>query len=346
MNLRNVLVIKLRYLGDVLLATPTLRALKSAYPQMRITVMVNRGTEAILEGNPDVDEVLPLEKASIGAQMRFIVGLRRREFDAVIDLTDGDRSAFLTWITRAPLRVGFNDEQRWRGRCYTTIVRGGTAQHRIERDLAALQPLGIAAGLRTPALWLSDEDGQVGDDVLSQCGVPRDQPIVLLQPGARYWFKAWPPERFAELADRLSTAYGCQVVIGGSRDEAPLAERVAGLAKSRLIVAAGHTSLKQFAAIARRAALFVGNDSGAMHIAAAVGTPVVALFGPSDPNEWGPQGERVTTLYKGLDCRACFHPTCFRGEESCMRRICVEEVYQACRSLWPARNEGKVQSAR
>ena len=116
---RNILAIKLRYLGDVLLATPTLHALKSAYPEARLTVLVNRGTEDILRGNPHVDEILPLDRGSILQQSRFILDIRRRRFDTVIDLTDGDRAAFLTWISGAGVRIGFNAEQRWTGRCYT-----------------------------------------------------------------------------------------------------------------------------------------------------------------------------------------------------------------------------------
>jgi lipopolysaccharide heptosyltransferase II len=159
---------------------------------------------------------------------------------------------------------------------------------------------------------------------------------VILQPGARYWFKAWPPERFAELADRLISQYSCQVLIGGSHQDIELAEQIRQIAKSKPIVMAGRTTIKQFASIAKKSALFVGSDSGAMHIASAVGTPVVALFGPSNPREWGPRGGPVEVLYKELDCRSCFHPTCIRGEENCMRLITVEEVYAAARRI--ARN--------
>jgi ADP-heptose:LPS heptosyltransferase len=150
--------------------------------------------------------------------------------------------------------------------------------------------------------------------------------MVILQPGARYWFKAWPPERFAELADQLVSQYGCQVLIGGSNQDIDLAEQIRQMAKCNPIVMAGRTTIKQFAAIAKKSVLFVGSDSGAMHIASAVGTPVVGMFGPSNPREWGPRGGPVEVLYKELDCRSCFHPTCIRGEENCMKLIAVHEV--------------------
>ena len=332
--MRNVLIIKLRYIGDVLLATLTVRAIKSARPDVRITMMVNRGTEDVLSWNPDLDEIVVLDKGSLAAQWRLIAGLRRRRFDTVIDLTDGDRSAFLSWISGAPVRIGFNDEHRWRGRSYTEVVQPVPGvRHRIDRDLEALKPMSIQAGSKEPQLWLTPEEEKSADQLLDQLGVQRSQPIVILQPGARYWFKAWPPERFAELADQLTAQYGCQVLIGGSHQDIDLAQQIRQMAKSSPIMMAGRTTIKQFVAIAKKSALFVGGDSGAMHMASAVGTPVVALFGPSNPREWGPRGAPVEVLYKELDCRSCFHPTCIRGEENCMRLITVEEVMSASNRL-------------
>lgn len=329
MTPRNILAIKLRYLGDVLLATPTLHALKTAYPAARLTALVNRGTEDILRGNPDVDEILPVERGSIIQQSRFALEIRRRKFDTVVDLTDGDRAAFLTWMSGAAVRIGFNAEDRWTGRCYTTVVRGDERSHRIERDLAALAPLGIKAPDRLPRIWLGSEDDDRVEQLVKDLGVPTDRSWVLIQPGARYWFKAWPTERFADLADRLTDRFGCQVLVSGSSQEQPLTESVVKQAKSRLLNITGHSSVRALAALLKRSALFVGNDTGIMHIAAAVGTPVVGLFGPSNPIEWGPRGGPTETIYKGLDCRICFHPTCRRGEENCMKLITVEEVMAA-----------------
>ena len=334
--MNNILVIKLRYIGDVLLATPTLRAIKAARPDVRITMMVNRGTEDVLSGNPDVDEVMVLDKGSLGAQSRLIAGLRGRQFDTVIDLTDGDRSAFLTWISGAPVRIGFNDEHRWRGRYYTEVVPPVPAvRHRIDRDLEALKPIHIQADSKDPQLSLTQEEKNSADQLLHQLGIQPSQSFVILQPGARYWFKAWPPERFAELADRLTSRHGCQVLIGGSNQDIDIAQQIQQMATSNPVIMAGRTTIKQFAAVAKKSALFVGSDSGAMHVASAVGTPVVALFGPSNPREWGPRGGPVEILHKEIDCRSCFHPTCIRGEENCMRLIAVHEVVVAARRLLP-----------
>ncbi len=325
--MNNILVIKLRYLGDVLLATPTLKAVKASWPAARLTMLVNRGTEEVVTGNPNVDEVLVLDRGPLASQYKFAMAVRRRKYDLVIDLTDADRSAFLSWLSGAPMRIGFNVEQRSRGFCYTTVVRPGPdVVHRVDRDCAALGPLGIRAKPDPPEMWINKQDHEAAEELLRRLEVDDVRPIAVLQPGARYWFKAWPPERFARLADHLAETHGHQVLIAGSGQERQLAKTIRDAAKSRPAVMVGEATVKQFAAVLKRAVLLVGNDSGAMHIAAAMGTPVVALFGPSNPMEWGPRGGPVEILYKGLDCRACFHPTCRRGEENCMRLISVEEV--------------------
>jgi predicted lipopolysaccharide heptosyltransferase III len=333
--MKNILVIKLRYIGDVLLATPALRALRDGIPGVRLTVAVNRGTEAVLTENPDVDDVVVVPKAAPWEQWQFARELRRQRFDCVIDLTDGDRSAILARLTGAPVRIGFNDEHRWRGLLYTRVLRVPPSLHRVERDLAAVRALGIEPKVQMPVLRMSAADEQEATALLAEIGLDaaKHENLVWLQPGARYWFKAWPANRFADLADRLAETNGCKVLIGGDAAERDLAESIRKRARTAPVVLAGRTTLRQCASLVRRCALYVGNDNGPMHMAAAMHVPVVALFGPSNPVEWGPRGGRSRVLYKELDCRQCFHPTCLRGEDSCMNLISVDEVYAAATEL-------------
>jgi len=336
--MRNILVIKLRYIGDVLLATPVLRALRERFPEAHLVAAVSRGTEDILKWNPDLNEVLVVERERIAGQLRFLRDLRRRRFDCVIDLTDGDRSAILSRLSGAPVRIGINEEHRWRGLLYTTVVQARPdVRHRLERDLETVRPLGIEPKVGPLVLRIppQDEAAAVGllDDFAGEKLSAGAKPLVMLQPGARYWFKAWPAERFAELAGRLAEKYGCRILVGGDARERDLAEMIRANVRTPVVPLAGRLTLLQCAAVLKRCSLFVGNDNGPMHMAAALGVPVVALFGPSDPAEWGPRGGRAEVLYKGLDCRRCFHPTCMRGEESCMKQITVEEVFAAASKL-------------
>lgn len=340
-DLNNILIIKLRYIGDVLLATPVLTALRRQFPAARLTMAVNRGTEDMLKDNPDINDVLVIDRGGLAAEIGFLRDVRRRRFDCVIDLTDGDRSAAMAWASGARVRIGFNDEHRWRGLLYTSVV-STSAVHRVERDLAAVRALGINPKHDKPVLRLTPQEDGDAVSLLQQIGARGgrdsvDRPLVLLHPGARYWFKSWPVERFAELADRLCDQ-GCRVLVGGATQDRVTAKAIHKQARSAPSLLAGRVSLRQFAAVVKQCALFIGNDTGAMHIAAAVGTPIVALFGPSNPAEWGPRGESVTVLSKNLDCRPCFHPTCTRGEGNCMRQISVDEVCAAA-SRWLAPKE-------
>ncbi|MGC3976507.1 MAG: putative lipopolysaccharide heptosyltransferase III [Nitrospira sp.] len=329
---RHILIIKLRHIGDVLLSTPVLRALREAFPAAQLTMLVNRGTEGVLAHHPDVNEVLCLEKGAWADQCKFVYRLRERGFDCVIDLTDGDRSALISLATGAPIRIGFNAEHRWRGLLYSSVAKPRAVdQHRVEYDLCALRALGLDPKRGMPSVSVSESEEQVTDNWLKEQGLAGDHcsPLVLLQPGARYSLKVWPPERFAQLSDRLVEQFRCRILLGGDQREREVAEQVARKSHCAPIVVAGKFSLLQYASLVKRCALFVGNDGGAMHIAATMGTPVVALFGPTYPERWGPRGGLTQVIYKGLDCRACYHPSCLRGDDSCMRQITVDEVFEA-----------------
>lgn len=323
-----ILIIKLRYIGDVLLCTPIIGAIRKQYSHARIECLVNSGTEDILRYNPNVDEVHVIPRTGLGAQLQFWWWLRSSGFDCVFDLTDGDRSAIMTAITGASLRVGFNNEKRWRGRMYSQCVDAKYgSMHMIEYHGQVLASMGVSNGLGNPQVFVSVEHEARAKNVLEKNKL-LDSPWVMIHPGARYWFKAWPTERFAALCDRLMENEFPVVFVGGPNDQT-VVDAIQASAKSQPISLVGQTFLLDLAAIMKHCSLFVGNDGGPMHMAAAMGCPVVGLFGPSDPAVWGPRGSKTKVIYKGLDCRECFHPGCSRGEESCMRQILVDEVFES-----------------
>lgn len=347
---RRILVVKLRYIGDVLLSTPVFRGLREAFPRATLTALVNAGTEEVLQHHPDVDEVLLVRRRVAGAgswlrswtdQLRLVRRLREQRFDLALDLTDGDRAAFLTWASGARGRVGFNREKRFRGRAYHRVVRLPEGRrHAVEADLEALRVLGLRPRTVAPTLALPPEAETAADELLARTHVGRERDLVLIHPGARWGFKAWPAERFAALGDWMAEALGAQVLIAGGPGDAPVAETIRRQMRHPGISVAGETSVLQLGALLKRCRLFVGNDAGPMHVAAAVGTPVVGLFGPTDPTEWGPWGDGHVVLYRGLDCRECWRRSaCWRGEENCLRQIPVEEAMAAVRRAWNGKGQ-------
>lgn len=272
--------------------------------------------------------VLPRE--GWGQQFACYQSLRQARFDGVVDLTDGDRSAFLTYWTGAGVRLGFNRENRWRGKLYTHVLPSAYgSMHMVDYHAQALPALGISDPVGNPEWYLRPEDHEQGDHLMASLQIGQ-APLVLLHPPARYANKAWPLERFAALADWLAD-HGAVVALIGHQSEMMIGQHIVNLTRSKPRNVMGQTGLRQLAAVMKRSALFIGNDGGPMHMAAAVGCPVLGLFGPSDPYVWGPRGENVSVIYKGLDCEKYCHDECSRGEEACMRQISVEEVCRAAR---------------
>ncbi len=325
---RKILVIKLRYLGDVLMCTPVLASLRAAFPEAVLSMLVNSGTEAMIAENPHLNEILLVERSpSPLRQLRFASGLRRRRFDLVIDLTDGDRAAILSRITGAPIRVGYNREGRWRGRLYTHLVRvPRQPTPLIRQHLMSLDALGISVAESRPLLRVRQEDEVASRAALAATGIEPGERFIAVHPGARYWFKRWPAERFARLIDYVQGKLGVKVVLLGGSQDREIAEAILGQIGTGARSLVGRLGLLEMAWLLRLAALFVGNDSGPMHVAAAMGTPVVGLFGPSDPTVWGPDGQGHVTISKGIDCRPCFPRGCQRGEANCMGQIELDDV--------------------
>ena len=329
MKPRRILVVKLRYLGDVLLLSPVVRALEAEYPDAEIGVLVNAGTEAMLQGNPHVDRLF-VRVPGFGEQARLVRSLRGFRPDLAIDLTDGDRAAILTRLSGALRRVGFNDEGRWRGVLYTDVVPADLrTMHAIDYHLAPLRYLGIPVGDRAPELFLSSEEDRAAADWLARAGVAPDAPFAVIHPGARFWFKQWPVDRVAALADWIQEHERMPVVILAGVKEVPDLATIRTAMRTPCRTTAGQVPIRVLAAIIKRSRLLISNDNGPMHIATAVGTPVVALFGSSDPRVWGPWGNVNRVLYKGVPCSPCPHTGCDQGEQNCMRLIELHEVTTA-----------------
>jgi predicted lipopolysaccharide heptosyltransferase III len=333
-SVKHILLIKLRYLGDVVLSTPVLPLLRKQFPEARMTFLVNPGTAAVLQDNPYLNEVWVLPRQSWWRQLGFIRRVRNAKFDTVIDLTDGDRSAFLSWVTGAPVRLGYNRDRRWRGAFYSQVLPSAYgSMHMVEYHQQAIAGLGIHESVGEPEVYIHSEVRPQDEEELGDFPAT-GKPLVLLHPTARYVFKAWPLERFAAVADWLSRQ-GIRVALIGSQREMLIGQQIMNVTKHKPVNLMGKTCLSQLTSLMRRSLLLIGNDAGPMHIAAAVGCPVLGLFGPTDPAVWGPRGSKVKVIYKGVNCEGCFYPGCFRGEESCMRQISVEEVCQTAQSMFP-----------
>ena len=337
---RTILVIKLKHIGDVLLGTPAIHALKAAYPAARIHALVSRGTEEMLAGNPDLAGVIPFARPrgrGLGRwrqEFRLLRGLRALRPDLVLAMGKGDREAILGYLSGARWRVGFAAGRQGlvgRDRLFThRAVRTGR-EHIVEGDLKLVEALGIVPGDTRLRLHVAAEDAATADRLLAEAGVgPGDRPVTV-HPTSRWLFKCWRDEGVAAVMDHLADC-GLRVVLASGPEprEVRRARRILGLARHPAADLIGRLTLKQLAAVIGRSRLFLGVDSAPMHIAAAMGTPVVALFGPSGEHNWGPWGAGHLVVAVDLFCRPCGQDGCNGSKRSdCLEMLTEAEVIAA-----------------
>lgn len=334
-KVRKILIINLKYIGDVLLCTPVLEALKNDLKNVSIGMLVNNGTEQVLYNNPYLDGIFVINSGwRWRRQFNLIRMLRSWNFDLVLDLTDGDRAAILSILCGAKYRVGFNRERRWRGTIYHRVVAANRDEvHTVDYLLKAVKAVGCNVQHNGPCLYPSPVDQYVADQLIQEKGLSTDTSFVVLHPGARQWFKSWPIEKFIDLAKRVHKELGFSVVVVGGPNDVVAAEKMVSQCGRWAISMAGQITLLQLAALTKKASLFVGNDAGPMHIAAAVQTPVVGLFGPTNPRMWGPWGKSHEIIWKQVDCTPCWRNDCQRGNLNCMQQISIEEVWESVKKV-------------
>jgi lipopolysaccharide heptosyltransferase I len=331
---QRIALIKPSSLGDIVHALPVLTALRRRYPAAHITWIVNRSYEPLLVGHPDLDATLPFDRAAVGRSLvaaartygRFFRLLRQQAFDLVIDLQGLLRSGLMALTTRAPRRVGLSTAREGARWFYTdAIAVPDEAMHAVDRYWLVAEALG-ASGPRefrlpvpAPAVrsWVEQE--------LQGC--PR--PWMMLAMGARWITKRWPPMHFALLVRRAQEAFGGTAIFVGGRDETPLAAVVAEQLTATTRDLTGQTTLPQLTALLARADVMLANDTGPLHLAAALGRPVVAPYTCTQVRRTGPYGS-AGAVESRIWCQGSLLKTCPRLE--CMAELTPDR-------LWPVLHE-------
>lgn len=339
-----LLIIKLSSFGDVIHALPTLEALRVLYPQGQITWLVEEGFAPLILGHPAVDEVWAIPRLrfawpSFGPQASNLTSMVRRlraqPFDMVIDLQGLLKSALWAALARSPRKIGYH---RTREGSYLVLTEKlppyDPDAHAVLRYLNVARHLGAAAA--APRFRL--EHLIAGS--IEVLGEIARKPYVVLHPGARWPTKIWPEENWARLAEWLA-AKDLAVVLTGSPGDLALAEAVVRQCPTSVINLAGHTTMGELSRVLQGAAFAVTTDTGPTHLAAALGTQVVALFGPTAPWRTGPFGEGHTIIRLGLECSPCFRREC--PEPRCLTELPVAMVTAACeKMLPPGQNLGSI----
>jgi heptosyltransferase-3 len=332
---RRILWIKLKHIGDVLLMTPAIHAMRQAWPTSRMAALVPSGTEGVLAGNPELDEVLVFDREEgIRGSWRAIRALRRYAPDLVLETGQGDREAIFGWLSGARERVGYAPGRsgEWRRRLLTRLVPWNGRQHMVETNLDLVRACGVPAAAGRPILVVHPEARSRIAARLGAAGLGPGQPLVVVHPVSRWLFKAWSGAECAEAIKGLVRSQGLAVAItsGPGPAEVEAVGRILAAVTVPVINLVGRTSLEELAAVLERAALFIGVDSAPMHMAAALGVPVVALFGPSGEFSWGPWGAGHVVVSSSFFCRPCGRDGCLGSKRSdCLEALASQAVLGA-----------------
>lgn len=331
-----ILVIRRRYLGDVVLLGSLFRNLRLHWPDAHIAAMVEPQFGAILSLNPDVDAVVAPPRAF--AWTPFVARLRRERFTHVFDIDNTQKTAIASRLSGAAVRVALhhgNHPVRF-AFLYTDVVHEGSSVHEnqpiTEYYLKALGPAGVPIVSREIRLVPRESDMDGWRRIVGARGK-----VLLVHPGSRSPSRIWPSDRFAAVCDRVQDELGAQVVLVGGPAETSLLDEIRGKARTHILEIKDPPPLAKLAALARVSTAVLCHDSGPMHVAAAVGTPVAALYGSQNPLLFAPAGEGHRMLVPALPCRPCLVPDRCMPPDSyrtyCVRQHSVESVFSAVRAL-------------
>jgi heptosyltransferase-3 len=333
------LVVKLRHHGDVLLAAPVLSVLKAHAPRLEIDALVYDDTAPMLEGHPALTALHRIGRewrelgawAQLAKERLLLRTLRARRYDLVVHLTEHPRGAWLSRLlgARHSVAPSMLDRGGWWRKSFTHLYPRVPNRHQVEVDLDALRRIGVYPALNERKVHFVP--GRDAEEKVAGLALP--QPFVHMHPASRWTFKCWPAERNAQLADRLA-AEGHQVVLTAAPQESAFIEQIVAKTASKPLNLAGKLSLKELGALTARARLFIGVDSMPMHLAAAMGTPTLALFGPSSEEQWGPWNVERRIVTSTHSCRPCGVDGCGGGKLSeCLTFLPVDAVHAAAREL-------------
>lgn len=341
-NTKRILMIQLGDIGDVVLSLHCIRALKEHFASSQVVVAVWAKARDLIEECPWADDVICVEKPNRGLpsalahHYQFLRRLRKFHFDVVIDLRTGTRGAVMTLLTGAKLRIGYHTykETFWRNWIFTHLKPfiPDPDLHQSKHYQSLLQQCGVEIPDGYPQIKASSTSRQKAGQLFMRHGISTTEPIIALHPFALWRYKEWPNAKSAELARRLTNDFNLTIVVLGTALEHDRAQTIVDHCDDHghVVNLAGETDLRVLPAVLQRCQLLIGMDSACGHVAAAVATPCISIFGPGKAGVWAPLGERNRIVRMPLPCIHCGQKGCDDREQSkCLEELAVEEVFSA-----------------
>jgi heptosyltransferase-2 len=331
---KRILIRGVNWLGDTILTLPTVEGIRNLFPDSQISILANEDVCDLWRRFPFVNEVISFKREK---GLKFILEdfrirnlLREKNFDLAIILPKSFHSAIQIFLTQIPIRIGYE----YRGRSLFLNYKIPRTKevlniHRILYYKKLIEIFGNNIENACPKIFLYEEDRRVAERVLFNSGVSNGRLLIGINPGATYGLaKCWIPQRFGELGKRISKIWGAKIIIFGRNEEKSIAQEIINIMGNNCIDLTGKTSILHLAAILEKCQLLISNDTGTMHLAAALGIPVIAIFGSTNPKITGPWGSGHIVIKKNVPCSPCFKRVC-PVDHKCMELISVDEVEEA-----------------
>ena len=341
-DIKKMLIIRADGIGDMLNATPAMALLRQNYPSAEITVLARPLNAPVLNGNPDVDRILIYDKRDkhrgIKNKLKFFNSIRLEKFDLVVVLHTATIPNFIAYISGAQHRLGRYQKgfrstltHKWRGK----YRKGET--HEVDRNLELVQLICEGEGVRKLVFNLMPDESADAEALLKSWKICNGKSLIGIHPGGSSFDKRWPEKNYAELADKLTNRYDANILLLRGPDEVELTHKICDAMQRHATVYAPKT-IRELGAILSQCDLVVCNDSGPMHLAAALNVPTVAVFGPTDYVAWRPMSENATIVRRDMPCWPCNAHKCKIGWE-CTKKLPVDTVWDATSMLLEARTE-------
>ena len=332
-EIKKILIIRLRRIGDIIMTTPAVSALRKGFPNVFISYVVEKPYRELVEGHPELDKVIVLERKQ-GARdfLRLIRSIRKEKYDVVLDFHGGPRASLITLFSKAKLKIGYRI--KYRNFIYHIKLsrRPETGQlHSVESHINFVRALGKDVK-SPPPLNLPHarkEEAEKVKKFIKENGL-EGYIILTIHIGAGNEFRDWGNDNWIKLIDLLAQRPDVKIVLIGASEDKKAEEEILKKSKRPPLSLVGKLNLREVRELISHSSLFVGPDSGPMHIAASTSTPIVALFGPTLPANFSPWQAKASLIEKEYDCRPCKQRECVYKDFRCLRSITPEEVYQAC----------------
>lgn len=337
-EIKSILIIRTAYIGDVVMTLPILKPLKERFPGTKISFLTSKSAKEILINNPYIDEIITYNPfwfypEKIIEYFKFIRRFKKTKFDLIIEAR-GDIREFLFLVQPLSARFKVSYDIGGGGYFLSHVVPYAGVCHRVDYHLDIVKYIGGKANDICWDIYLTENEKKRVEEILWENGIHK--PFISIHPGSRQPLKRWSAKRYALLADMIIKHNGINVVLLGSMGEKQLVESIGNEMKTKPIMLVGKTNLREMAGIFSKSALLICNDSAPMHIAAAVNTLTIAIFGPSKSIETGPYGNKNIVIEKNYPCRiTCDENVCKNDiQNGCMADICVDDVLDAVKKLF------------